>query len=156
MCVGRPPKWGPARLPSHRSSRPEEAFFLPKKNRRPRGVIAMRTLVSLLAWLAIRAGAKIARPRWIRAPIAGAVPGIAVLGQTVGPDRAGRLVPVPEDALEPEVGRSLGAHWALWAAVGLIVLLLAAGYLRRRWRAPGAPRPARFAWLVWGRDGGRK
>ena len=50
-------------------------------------------------------------------------------------------MPVPQEALEPEVTRSLGAHWALWLAVGLILLILAVGYIRRKWRARGAQRP---------------
>ena len=52
-------------------------------------------------------------------------------------DRAGRLVTVPQDALEPVVTRSLGAHWALWLAVGLVLLILGVGYIRRKWRAQG-------------------
>ena len=98
----------------------------------------MRTLIGLIAWLAARAGADI---------------GIADAGAPPTPwsdattaDRAGRLVAVPQDALEPEVTRSLGAHWALWLSVGLIVLILAAGYIRRKWRSQGGERPA---WLTW-------
>ncbi len=60
-------------------------------------------------------------------------------------DRAGRLVPVPQDGLEPEVTRSLGTHWALWLAVGIVLLILAVGYIRRKWRAHGAARPG---WLT--------
>jgi hypothetical protein len=89
----------------------------------------MRILVSLLTWL---------------------------LEQTVRPNRAGRLVPVPDDGMEPSFLRTLLAHWALWAAVALILLALAAGYLRRRWRAGGRPGPARFAWLARGRGPERK
>jgi hypothetical protein len=116
----------------------------------------MRIFVSLLAWLAVRAGADIGRPRphSSRAAVANAVPGAAVLGQTLVPNRAGRLVPVPDETLEPEP--SFGAHWALWAAVVLIVLVLAAGYLRRRWKAAGSPRPARMLWAVRDRYSGRK
>jgi hypothetical protein len=115
----------------------------------------MRTLVGILFWLAVGAGANIGplRQRWMAAD--GAAVLVAV-GQTVGPNRAGRLVPVPDDTLEPDVGRSLVFHWALWAAVALIVLLLAAGYVRRRWKAHSRLRPARFSWLAWGRDHGRK
>jgi hypothetical protein len=97
----------------------------------------MRTLIGLIAWLAARAGADI---------------GIADAGaptpwsDATTADRAGRLVAVPQDALEPEVTRSLGAHWALWLSVGLIVLILAAGYIRRKWRSQGGERPA---WLTW-------
>jgi len=51
---------------------------------------------------------------------------------------------VPEETLEPN--RPL-AHWALLAAIALVVLIVAAGYLRRRWKAQaqatGSPRPAR-------------
>ncbi len=89
----------------------------------------MRVLVSLLAWF---------------------------LGQTVGPNRAGRLVPVPDDRLEQGFARTLIAHWALWAAVALIVLALAAGYLRRRWRGGTKPGSAHSSWPGWGRDPGRK
>ncbi len=74
----------------------------------------MRMLVSLLAWF---------------------------LAQTVGPNRAGRLVTVPEDGMEQSITRTLLAHWVLWAAVALIILALAAGYVRRRWR--GSRHPAR-------------
>jgi hypothetical protein len=94
----------------------------------------MRQIVGLLAWLATRAGADI-RP-WQglrRGSFAGVVPGMAAIGQAVRPDKAGRLVPVPEEALEPQ--RSLGAHWALWAAVLLVILILAIGYVRRRLKA---------------------
>jgi hypothetical protein len=112
-----------------------------------RGIKTMRLLVSLLAWLAMRAGARVraARQSGNRA-LAAVIPGAAVLGQGVGADRAGRLVPLPEDTIEPN--RSLGAHWALLAAVALIVLILGAGYLRRRWKAGWRPRPE---WLAWGR-----
>jgi hypothetical protein len=89
----------------------------------------MRILVSLLAWY---------------------------LGQTVGPNRAGRLVPLPDDGMEPGLLRSLLAHWMLWGAVALILLALAAGYLRRRWKAAHGERPARFAWLDRGRGPGSK
>ncbi|MDP1906951.1 MAG: hypothetical protein Q8K85_01525 [Hyphomicrobium sp.] len=97
----------------------------------------MRTLIGLIAWLATRAGADI---------------GIADAGapapwsDATTADRAGRLVAVPQDALEPEVTRSLGAHWALWLSVGLILLVLAVGYVRRKWRSQGGERPA---WLTW-------
>jgi hypothetical protein len=83
----------------------------------------MRILVSLLAWF---------------------------LAQTVRPNRAGRLVPVPDDGMEPGLARTLLAHWVLWTAVALILLALAAGYARRRWKGRGKPGPARFAWL-WAR-----
>jgi hypothetical protein len=92
----------------------------------------MRTLVALIAWLAIRAGANIG-------------PGAPWSDATTA-DRAGRLVPVPQDALEPEVTRSLGAHWALWLSVGLILLILALGYIRRKWRSRSDQRPGRLTW----------
>ena len=97
----------------------------------------MRTLIGLIAWLAMRAGADIgltdaAHPvPWSDATTA---------------DRAGRLVPVPQDTLEPEATRSLGAHWALWLSVGLILLILAVGYIRRKWRARAGQRPGRLTW----------
>jgi hypothetical protein len=98
----------------------------------------MRTLVGLIAWLAARAGADL---------------GIAAAGSPSEPwsgatnaDRAGRLVPVPQDGLEPEISRSRGLHWALWLAVGLILLILAVGYVRRKWRARGDERPGRLTW----------
>jgi hypothetical protein len=92
----------------------------------------MRTLIALIAWLAMRAGAEIGSGApWSDATTA---------------DRAGRLVPVPQDALEPEVTRSLGAHWALWLSVGLILLILAVGYIRRKWRSRGDRRPGRLTW----------
>jgi hypothetical protein len=83
----------------------------------------MRILVGLLAWL---------------------------LEQTVHPNRAGRLVPVPDDGMEPGFARTLIAHWLLWMAVVLALLALAAGYARRRWRARERPGTARLA-LLWAR-----
>jgi hypothetical protein len=88
----------------------------------------MRILVSLLAWF---------------------------LGQTVAPNRAGRLVPLADDGMEPSFLRSLLAHWALWGAVGLILLALAAGYLRRRWKVRRGQRSARFVEDGRGRGKGR-
>jgi len=105
------------------------------------------TAVDVIAWFAVRAGAKLDasrnipgdRPRrsshgrnvathlGVAAPAAG-------LGAVATPDRAGQLVPMREDALEQEVSRSLVSVGALWAAVGLILLLLVFGYFRRRWR----------------------
>ena len=93
----------------------------------------MRTLVAVLEWLAARAGAMAA------AADAGAADGATA-------DRAGRLVPVPHDGLEPDVSRSLVEHWALWLAVGLVVIIVGMGYVRRRWRARGQMPPA---WLTW-------
>jgi hypothetical protein len=113
----------------------------------------MRALVGLLAWLAIRAGANVApaEPHWGRAPWVSAAAHAAELGPTVHPDRAGSLVPVPEETLEPN--RPL-AHWALLAAIALVVLIVAAGYLRRRWKAHAqGTRPPRPAWQ---RNSGRK
>jgi hypothetical protein len=85
----------------------------------------MRALVALLGWLAAHAGAADA-------------PSTA--------DRAGRLVPTPHEGLEPEVGRWLVEHWALWLAVGLVLIIVGMGYARRRWRARGQTPPA---WLTW-------
>jgi hypothetical protein len=87
----------------------------------------MRALVGLLAWLAIKAGADIATPgqRWGHASVFGAATRLAELAAPVRPDKAGRLVPVPEEALEPD--RSIVAHWALLAAVALVVLIVTGG-----------------------------
>ena len=97
----------------------------------------MRTLVDLVAWLAARAAAEL---------------GMVDAGRPLPPgsqdttaDRAGRLVPVPQDGLEPEVTRSLGTHWVLWLAVGIVLLILAGGYIRRKWRARGDQGPG---WLT--------
>ncbi len=109
----------------------------------------MRALVGLLAWLAIRAGADIGTP----GQRCGHASFVSVTARfAVRPDRAGRLVPLPEEALEP--GRSLLAHWALLAAVALVVAIVAGGYLRRRWKARA--RGSRFPWPAWGRNSGRK
>lgn len=116
----------------------------------------MRALVGLLTWLAIRAGADIgpAGQRWSDASLVSTAARVAELGPSVRPDRAGRLVPVPEEALEPN--RPLLAHWALLAAVALVVLIVAAGYLRRRWKAHARERGARSPRPAWGRGSGRK
>lgn len=97
----------------------------------------MRTLVDLVAWLAARAAAGL---------------GTVEAGAPLGPgnedttaDRAGRLVPVPHEGLEPEFTRSLGTHWVLWLAVGILLLILAIGYIRRKWRTHGPERPG---WLT--------
>ena len=115
----------------------------------------MRALVALLAWLATRAGADIGPPgqRWERASFVGTASHLAQAGPSVQPDRAGRLVPLPEEAPGPD--RSLAAHWALLAAVALVVLIVAAGYMRRRWKAHSQGRGARFPWPAWGRGRGR-
>ena len=97
----------------------------------------MRTLVDLVAWLAAKAAAELGMVD-AGAPL---LPG----GHDTTADRAGRLVPVPQEGLEPEVTRSFGTHWALWLAVGIVLLILAGGYIRRKWRAPGAERPR---WLT--------
>lgn len=95
--------------------------------------MSLRLLISLLEWLAVRAGANLPA----RADSAGpSGPGMA--------DRAGQLVAAPRDGLEPEVGRSFGS-WALWAAVGVVLIIVAAGYLRRRWKTKGVSYPA---WLT--------
>jgi hypothetical protein len=105
-------------------------------------------LLRVIAWLAVRAGARLGpdgRPIR-RADFSG-----AALAGAVTANRAGRLVGVEE---EPEVHRSLAAHWAFWAVVALILAVVAAIYLRRRWRSrerqlwPPSP--------VWDRDGPRK
>jgi hypothetical protein len=109
-----------------------------------------RTVLGLVAWLAVRAGARFDLPGGAypmpSAATAGPVPATPVL-----PNRAAWLVPVPDD---PEAGRSLVAHWALWAAVALILLILAVGYVRRRWKS--GERPAWFPWPTSNRDGPRK
>ncbi len=99
--------------------------------------MAMRALLSLLEWLAARAGADLT-----------ADAGSPWTGPS-GADRAGRLVPAPQDGFEPEVGRSLGhslGHWALWLAAAMILVILAVGYVRRRWRSKGDASPARLTW----------
>ncbi len=93
----------------------------------------MRTLVDLVAWLAARAGGDFG--------MAGAGKPLPPGSEATTADRAGRLVPVPQEGLEPEVTRSLGTHWALWLAVGIVLLILAVGYIRRKWRAQGGESP---------------
>jgi len=103
----------------------------------------MRTLVSLVAWLATRAGANV-RP-----------PGDSWSDPLVAPpvaDKAGRLVATPSEMPQTGTTPSLEAFWALWAAAALIVLIVGAGYIRRRWRGP----PTAGARPVWGRYSGRK
>ncbi len=116
----------------------------------------MRALVGLLAWLAIRAGAAIETPgrHWAHGSIVATATRLTDLAPSVRPDRAGQLVPRPEDALEPN--RSLFADWALVAAVALVVVIVAGGYLRRRWKAQVQGRGLRFPWPAWGRHSGRK
>ena len=116
----------------------------------------MRVLVGLLTWLAIWAGADIgpAAQRWGHASFVSAAARAAELGRSVRPDRAGSLVPVPEEALEPN--RPMLAHWALLAAVALVVLIVAGGYLRRRWRAHARTRGTRPPRPAWGRGSERK
>ncbi len=110
----------------------------------------MRALVGLLTWLAIKAGADIGRG----ASLVDSASRVAELGPAVHPDRAGRLVPIPEKALEPN--RPVLAHWALLAAVALVVLIVAGGYLRRRWKAHAGGRGARPARPAWGRGSQHK
>ena len=86
----------------------------------------MRALVGLLTWLAIKAGADIGRG----ASLVGSASRVAGLGPAVHP---GPGVSIPEKALEPN--HPVLAHWALLAAVALVGLIVAGGYLRRRWRA---------------------
>jgi hypothetical protein len=109
----------------------------------------MRTVLALIAWLASRAGADVHQAG---AALAGTPAGAVQLAEAMGADRAGRLVPVPQDGLETEVSRSLAAHWALWVAVGLILLILAIGFIRRRWKARGSHRPGRLPSPVSGRS----
>lgn len=105
----------------------------------------MRTLLlSLVAWLAARAKAD------ILTFAAGAAGEDAGLGDRIPPNRAGRLV--PDQLPEPDVSRSLSAHWALWAAAGLILGVLAVGYVRRRWRSAARQRSARVSWAGDGHD----
>jgi hypothetical protein len=112
----------------------------------------MRALVGLLARLATRAGANIGRPgqRWERASFVGTA---TISPRRVRSGRAGRLVPLPEEAPRPD--RSLATHWAPLAAVALVVLIVAAGYMRRRWKAYTQGRGPRFPWPAWGRWRGR-
>ena len=108
----------------------------------------MHTLVNLLAWFAVRAGANVMPP---------GVDGSHAFETPSGANRAGRLVPVPENAAETETGTSLDAHWALWAAVTLVILILAIGYIQRRWKGGTAVRPAWFRWSsAWSRYSGRE
>lgn len=96
--------------------------------------MAASPMFRLLEWLASRAGASV-----------GADAGGRPWEAPSTADRAGRLIPAPQDGLEPEVGRWFSA-WALWLAVGLIVLILLAGYVRRRWRGAGEESTG---WLTW-------
>jgi len=102
----------------------------------------MRMLIALLQWLAVRAGAGSNG----NADATGSV-SAAWNAATTTADRAGRLVPSPEH-VEQEVSRSLSQNWALWLAVGVVVLVVGIGYVRRRmrWRSGGESRPA---WLTW-------
>jgi hypothetical protein len=109
----------------------------------------MHILFRAIVWLALRAGARLdpdGRPSRLNRP------GFAVAALTgaVTANKAGRLVPMPD---EPETSRSLVSNWALWAAVALILAVVAVGYVRRRLRSRGRP-----AWPlpVWGRDDWRK
>jgi hypothetical protein len=111
----------------------------------------MRTFVSLVAWLAARAraGMKPATRTLSHPCVAVAATGSVILGEVVRPNRAGRLVPLEDDG----AARSFAWHWALWLAVLLILALLAAGYLRRRWKGD-ASRPQQD-WPAARRDEGR-
>jgi hypothetical protein len=102
----------------------------------------MRTFVSLVAWFAARAGADIKPATWTLSHpcVAVAATGTLILGEVVRPNRAGRLVPLNDDG----TARPFAWHWALWLAVALIMALLAAGYLRRRWK--GAPSRPQQSW----------
>lgn len=91
----------------------------------------MRTVI-VLQWLVARAG--------LGARFAG---GGELGGATA--DRAARLVPVPGEELEPEVGRSLIESGALWLLIGFVLVLVGIGYLRRRWRGRHGESP------VWAR-----
>ena len=113
-----------------------------------------RTVLGLLAWLAVRAGSTLGFPHRtisLASAIPAAIPVAMGPNNMVRANRAGRLVPVPDD---PEAGHSLLAHWALWAAVAVILLILAAGYVRRRWKS--GRRGERFPSPVSDRDGSRK
>ena len=96
----------------------------------------MRRLLHVVAWLTARAGTRLGA--------AGAGGVLARAGEGSTADRAGRLVPVPREGLEQDVGRTLTMHWAWWLAVGIVLLILAAGYVRRKWRATGEGRPERL------------
>lgn len=88
----------------------------------------MRTVI-VLQWLAARAG------------LGTRFSGAGADGVTTA-DRAARLVPVPGEELEPEVGRSLIENGAMWLLIGFVLLLLGIGYLRRRWRRRASAKPA--------------
>jgi hypothetical protein len=87
--------------------------------------MSMSWLLRLLGWLASRARAGMS-----------ADSGNSPWSEAGTADRAGQLVPMPDDGLEPEVGRAFGLWW-LWLAAGVILLMLAAGYFRRRLKARG-------------------
>lgn len=89
-------------------------------------------LTSLLEWLAAEASANLA----VKA-------GTGSVSEAGTADRAGQLIAAPREAFEPEVSRAFGL-WALWAAVGVVLVILVAGYARRRWKEKGEPRPAWF------------
>jgi len=96
----------------------------------------MRTLVSIIAFLATHAGAQVPPPGRDRA--AGWEDGGTA-------DRAGQLVPVPHESLQPEISRSIWSLPAFWAAVVLILAVLAVGYVRRRVRSRRANDPLSVA-----------
>jgi hypothetical protein len=63
-------------------------------------------------------------------------------------DRAGQLLVVPQDGLEQEADRWLGLWW-LWLATAVIVMVLAGGYVARRWRRKTGK--LRRGWFTWRR-----
>lgn len=98
--------------------------------------MAASPMFRLLEWLATRAGSSL-----------GADAGVRPWEDPSTADRAGRLIPAPQEGLEPEVSRWFGA-WALWLAVGVILAILLAGYVRRRWRSTGETSPG-WTWVIW-------
>jgi hypothetical protein len=108
----------------------------------------------LIAWLARRAGARLGPPPpapWRRGPhraleggarFAGAAPLAISTAHATTADKAGRLVPLPEENREAEGARSLLSHSSFWAAVVLVLLVIGFGYLVRRLRSKeSAARP---------------
>ncbi len=92
----------------------------------------LRILLCVIAFLAARAGA----------PLPAFAQRATGWRDNAPADRAGELVPAPQQSIEPELGRSIWSITALWTAVGLVLAVLAVGYVRRRWRSRGGKQVA--------------